>query len=223
MQKSASIKNLAKALQDFHREMGVIAKTETNPFFGSKYADLGTILSAIKEPLQKAGLTFSQFPEENNKLTSIIIHPESGEWIEASYYMAPVKEYKKDREGKILPGSEYTTPQGEGSVITYQRRYALGAILGLNLDEDDDGNAGSIQKQAVHQAPVKKEYSAAPTNRPATDKQKNFIRKLVLEKNQPEFSEDWYANLDMATARATIDRLMGLPTVDLAEEEIDYQ
>ena len=31
-------------------------------------------------------------------------------------------------------------PQGAGSVITYQRRYALGAILGLNIDEDNDGN-----------------------------------------------------------------------------------
>ena len=34
-------------------------------------------------------------------------------------------------------------PQGLGSVITYQRRYALGAILGLNIDDDDDGNRAS--------------------------------------------------------------------------------
>ena len=34
-------------------------------------------------------------------------------------------------------------PQELGSVITYQRRYALGAILCLNIDEDDDGNKAS--------------------------------------------------------------------------------
>ena len=34
-------------------------------------------------------------------------------------------------------------PQGLGSAITYQRRYALGAILGLNIEDDDDGNGAS--------------------------------------------------------------------------------
>lgn len=31
-------------------------------------------------------------------------------------------------------------PQGVGSCITYQRRYAIGAILCLNIDDDDDAN-----------------------------------------------------------------------------------
>lgn len=34
-------------------------------------------------------------------------------------------------------------PQAVGSAITYMRRYALGAVLGLNIDNDDDGNAAS--------------------------------------------------------------------------------
>jgi hypothetical protein len=38
-------------------------------------------------------------------------------------------------------------PQGLGSAITYQRRYALGAILNLNIDEDDDGNQASAKPQ----------------------------------------------------------------------------
>jgi hypothetical protein len=52
----------------------------------------------------------------------------SGEWISATYEMKPTKD----------------DPQGAGSVITYQRRYALGAALGLNIDEDDDGNKACI-------------------------------------------------------------------------------
>jgi hypothetical protein len=51
----------------------------------------------------------------------------SGEWMSESYEMQPTKH----------------DPQGAGSVITYQRRYALGAILGLNIDEDDDANKAS--------------------------------------------------------------------------------
>src|SRR5262245_35315108 len=125
MQKSDSIKNIGAALAKFHAEMGTILKEETNPFFKSKYATLSTILSAIKGPLQQAGLAFTQFPTGENELTSLLIHPDSGEWFEGTFKMTPAK----------------NDPQGQGSVITYQRRYALGAILGLNIDEDDDGNA----------------------------------------------------------------------------------
>jgi hypothetical protein len=125
--KSDEIKNVGQALLDFHKEMGVVYKSETNPFFKSSYASLATILSAIKEPLQKSGLTFTQFPVGENELSTLVIHPESGEWIEGTYKMTPSK----------------NDPQGQGSVITYQKRYALGAVLGLNIDEDDDGNASS--------------------------------------------------------------------------------
>jgi len=46
--------------------------------------------------------------------------------------------------------------QGIGSAITYARRYALGAILGLNIDDDDDGNAASqTSKQAASNTPAK--------------------------------------------------------------------
>lgn len=127
MNKSESIKNIAQAIAAFHTEMGTVYKTDVNPFFKSKYADLSTILTAIKEPLENSGLSFTQFPIGENELCTLLMHPESGEWLEGTYKMTPVK----------------NDPQGAGSVITYQRRYALGAILGLNIDKDDDGNAGS--------------------------------------------------------------------------------
>jgi len=127
METSDSIKNIGAALLNFHAEMGVIAKEDTNPFFKNKYASLPVILSAIKEPLQKAGLVFVQFPTGENEMTTTLIHPESGEFMRGTFKMTPAK----------------NDPQGQGSVITYQRRYALGAILGLNIDEDDDGNSAS--------------------------------------------------------------------------------
>jgi hypothetical protein len=123
---SESITNLAKALMVFHKEVGKVVKAETNPFFKSKYAALPQILEAINEPLQKSGLSFVQFPTGKNNLTTQLMHI-SGEWMRGDYFMQPAKE----------------DPQGYGSCITYQRRYALGAILGLNIDEDDDGNTAS--------------------------------------------------------------------------------
>lgn len=131
MEKSQSIKELSKALALFHTQVGKIKKDANNPFFKSKYATLSNILDVIQEPLQKSGLIFTQFPDGENGLTSILVHPESDQYLQATYNMHPVK----------------NDPQSMGSAITYARRYALGAILGLNIDEDDDGNAASGKRK----------------------------------------------------------------------------
>lgn len=129
MNKSASIANIAKALVTFHGLVGKIPKDSNNPFFKSKYASLSDILDKIQDPLNKSGLAYSQFPGKEG-LTTILIHAESGEYMEDTYVVQPVK----------------TDPQSLGSAITYARRYSIGAILGLNIDEDDDGNAASGNK-----------------------------------------------------------------------------
>jgi hypothetical protein len=127
MQQSATISELAKALVLFHVKVDTIKKDAKNPFFKSTYASLPNILEGINEPLIECGLSVSQFPSGENGLTSILLH-ESGEYLSAEYQMRPVKD----------------DPQGRGSCITYQRRYALASILGLNIDEDDDGNTATF-------------------------------------------------------------------------------
>lgn len=127
MEKSQSIGNLAKALLVFHQKVSKVKKDSNNPFFKSKYAGLPNVLDSIEEPLQNAGISFVQFPCGSSGLTTVIMHGESGEWMQDTYEMEPTK---KD-------------PQSIGSCITYMRRYALAAILGLNIDEDDDGNSAS--------------------------------------------------------------------------------
>jgi len=128
MEKSESIKELATALCKFQGSVEKIKKTATNPFFKSKYANLADILDVIREPLFDAGLSFVQFPKGKHELETMLMHI-SGEWMSDTYEMTPTK----------------NDPQGLGSVITYQRRYALGAVLGLNIDEDDDGNKASAK------------------------------------------------------------------------------
>jgi len=127
MEKSSSIKNIAAAIVLFHVKVETVKKDANNPFFKSKYASLSNILDVINDPLNESELTFCQFPNGENGLTTILMHAESGEYLQATYDMHPVK----------------NDPQGRGSSITYQRRYALAAILGLNIDDDDDGNGAS--------------------------------------------------------------------------------
>jgi hypothetical protein len=141
--KSESIKNLAKALAVFNDKVSKVNKDAINPFFKSNYASLPNVLDIIKEPLKESGIVFSQIPVDSDGLITIIIHVESGEYIEGTYTMRPVKE----------------TPQERGSTITYQRRYALTAMLGLNVDDDDDGNNGTFGSD-------KKSLAPAPAHKP---------------------------------------------------------
>ena len=153
MERSETIKELTIALCKFHGEVEKIKKTETNPFFKNKYADLSSILSAIDTPLCNNGLVVTQHPTGEHELETMLLHI-SGEHLSSTYKMKPTKD----------------DPQGLGSTITYQRRYALGAILGLNIDIDDDGNKGS--------EPVKK----AEVQPPKVDmKSKNEESKLLVD------------------------------------------
>ena len=127
MEKSQSIAAIGKALIDFQTRMGKVNKDATNPFFNSKYASLSNILEAIKMPLLDSGLAFTQFPTGQNGLTTVLMHAESGQFMQMDYFIQPVK----------------SDPQAQGSVISYMRRYALAAVLGLNIDDDDDANAAT--------------------------------------------------------------------------------
>ena len=123
MNKSESIKNIAGALVNFQATVSKVSKESKNPFFKSKYASLANILDTIQKPLSECGLAITQFPD-GDALTTLIIHAESGEWMESSY---------------VMPVAKQNDPQAMGSAMTYARRYALGSILNLNIDDDDDG------------------------------------------------------------------------------------
>jgi hypothetical protein len=77
MEKSSSIQNLTQSLAKFHAMVGRISKDAKNPFFKSNYASLPHIITEVSEPLEKAGLILSQFPNGDG-LTTMLIHAESG-------------------------------------------------------------------------------------------------------------------------------------------------
>lgn len=135
MEKSTSLQNIGKAITLFQTKMEKIKKDATNPFFKKKYATLSNILENIQIPLAESGLSFAQIPDWDC-LTTILIHNESGEYLQGCYNIHAAK----------------IDPQGIGSAITYARRYALSAILGINVEDDDDANAATHPQEKSYQA-----------------------------------------------------------------------
>ena len=130
MEQSQSVVEIAKALNNFQRDVQNVKKDGNNPFFRSSYATLQNTWDTIRPILGKHRLSVVQLPLGENEMTTALFHT-SGEWIKATAKMAP-----KD-----------TTPQSQGSAITYMRRYAITALLGI-ATEDDDGNAASGNRTA---------------------------------------------------------------------------
>lgn len=129
MNKSDQINELATALAKAQGEIKGAIKDSANPFFKSKYADLASVVEAIREPFAKNGLAYIQLTEPSDKdearVETVITHS-SGQWI-SSVLALPVT--KADA-------------QGFGSALTYARRYGLSAAAGV-APEDDDGNKAS--------------------------------------------------------------------------------
>jgi ERF superfamily protein len=131
MNKSDSIKELAAALAEAQaafpaipRDRTVTVKTKSGATYQFSYAPLDTILAKIRPAMKANGLAFMQ-SVNGEALTTTLLH-KSGEWITSD--PLPVK--------VIEAGS-----QAMGSAITYAKRYALTAMLGIVTEEDDDGAA----------------------------------------------------------------------------------
>ncbi len=135
---STSIATLALALA---KAQGVIRNPRwdaKNPQFNSKYATLGAVLDAIREPLARNELAIVQATRitENNLILDTTLLHSSGEWITSEY---PVRPYRQVKGEGWQPADD---PQSIGSALSYARRYALSALVGI-ADDDDDGNAAS--------------------------------------------------------------------------------
>lgn len=125
---------LAAALVAAQGEFAAIPKTADNPFFKSKYADLATVISHTQPILAKHGLAVSQHPvvlDGESALTTYLLHS-SGQQLVSTMRLCAAK----------------NDPQGQGAAITYARRFAYMAVLGLVADDDDDGNAAARAKRA---------------------------------------------------------------------------
>ena len=128
--KSQQIVELVKALCKSQMEMSAVVQSKVNPFYKSNYADINDLLKSVLPVITKNGLAVTQGNRFCNEtkgfyVTTTLCHI-SGQWI---------------RSEIRIPMTGKKDAQTVGQMCTYGRRYGLGAILGISVTKDDDGNS----------------------------------------------------------------------------------
>lgn len=161
---SEHIGKLAEALSKAQSSMTEAKEDSKNPFFKSNYADLTSVWRACKDSLSTNGLAISQvtgFMEGQLFLVTTLIHS-SGEWMKGYY---PLYLAKQD-------------PQAVGSAITYARRYALAAIVGVCKEGEDD-DAEKAQNRAAPKEMISDEQLKTLIKNVGTD---NEAKDIILKR-----------------------------------------
>lgn len=186
MKKSDAIANLVTALVTAQSQFQPVKKTESATIptksggkFNYTYADLAQVIEATRPALLANGLAVMQFPTtEPGKVTveTTLAHT-SGEYITESLTMPVVMD----------------TPQSVGSAITYARRYAYMAALGLAAQDDDGAAASKKAAKEPAKEPVKTP-EPVKTQEPKgyTDWKLDMI--LAGRKGMAELQKSWKAS-----------------------------
>lgn len=153
--------SLFAALLSVQQEAPALKKTAKNPHFGNSYVPLDAIVETLNPILHKHGLVWTTLPSVGDYgpvLDYKLTHVETGQALGGSMSLLLSKQ----------------DAQGQGSAITYARRYALCAVLNLVAEDDDDGErAAAVRSQ-----------SSEPNGRAGrpSEKQVEFLHKLVKQK-----------------------------------------
>lgn len=167
-------KALVKAQAKFEspkRDKTAKIVTKTKGTYSYTYADLASVLDAVRKGLADAGIAVIQAPTTGGDemrviVTTRLLHT-SGEWVESSL--------------RALATDD--KPQGIGSAITYLRRYALSAMTGIATEEDDDGAAASRTRSPRRgdSRPPRQEQQRKPDMPPQGPELKEAAAKLRAE------------------------------------------
>ncbi len=166
MRMSESIKEITVALIAAQGGLPKLSKDKINPFFKHGYVGLETVMPEALAILNKNGMALTQTVGTaeggGTTLSTTILHS-SGEWISDTQPLLLVK----------------PDPQGQGSAITYGRRYAVMAMLGLVADDDDDGAAASPRDAAPQSRPQPRQQRQEPVSAaPPIDAHERKVREL---------------------------------------------
>ena len=173
MNTSEAINEIAAALSKAQSEVKNPSFNRVNPHFKSKYADLGEVLSVVRPALSKYGIALMQMTDFGDN--GIVLHTRlthsSGQWIESTY-----------------PVSNLGTHQAMGAALTYAKRQALSAIVGVAGEDDTDGEDTKESTEGV---------------RPSAKKPPTKAQVLSPEKSEAALA-------DMMADLITIDSKIGL-------------
>jgi len=159
---SPELDQLATALAKAQAAIQPAVKDRQNPAFRSNYADLASVWDACRVALASNGLSVSQHPgrleDGTVTVTTALMHA-SGQHIISVAAAMP-------KDGSA---------QAAGSVVTYLRRYALAAAVGVAPGDDDDGQAAGTPtpmprpQAAPQQAPAPRPQAAPSSTPPGID------------------------------------------------------
>lgn len=140
---------LAGALAAAQGDLPHIRKDQTakiGPGREYRYADLATVLAAVRPVLSRHGLALVQRTDIRDGAVVLLTelrHP-SGEILDTLYPVAQC-------------GARH---QEMGGALTYARRYAVCSLLGIAADEDDDGATAAETPPARQSKPVEDQLKA---------------------------------------------------------------
>lgn len=141
MKTSDQLDKISAAIVKALGSIGGAAKSATNPHFRNTYATLENVVDASRDVLAEHGLAVMQGAGivDNGKLhlDTRMVHA-SGQWIESEFTIPLVK----------------MDPQATLAALTYARRGALMAILGMPaVDDDGESAVGRGKPEAANKAP----------------------------------------------------------------------
>ena len=145
MNKSETIGKLAEALAKVQGEIENVHKDKKG--YGYMYADLASILEITRPICSKYELCVTQLCEskKDRVIVETVLMHSSGEYISGRLAMP-------------IGGVKGSAAQATGSVISYARRYALAAMIGIAQTDND---AAAKEKETVH-APINPDMVLTP-------------------------------------------------------------
>ena len=181
--KSETINELAAALSKAQAKLSHVKKDKTARIrmkaggeYTYTYADLGSTWDAGRAALTDNDLSVSQLPSFDSgwlMLDTILMHA-SGQYISS----------------QMRTRADEMDVKSIGSAITYLRRYAFAAIVGLVADEDDDGSAPNPPTSGT-QAAAQPQAERAPGK--ASDKQIKMLFAIWNKGGYEGKLQDWIA------------------------------
>jgi len=147
---SETTEKLDSALAKAQGQIQTAHKDKVNPAFRSKYADITSVWEACREALAANAISVTQWPvhSEANRLHLVTRIAHAGQWMQGEF---------------SIPVTKHDA-HGYGSAVTYAKRFALSAALGIVADDetDDDGNRASEKSRNAPRIEERPAIKATP-------------------------------------------------------------
>ena len=167
---SESVDKIIPAFLAARKQIGHALIDSTNPHYKSKFASLESVVDATTPILMEQEIVPSQqtVTIDGQPHVATTLYHVSGQWIR-SFTQVHFTDNKNPA-------------QAQGGGLSYARRYALLAMMGIG-ERDDDGNSAYRPPETAQKPPEKKEAPRAPQSKAAPSRAGDF--KITFGKRWP--------------------------------------